>query len=93
MIPILTWIKIGAGALIIAGSGWTLYEWHYKPISHMSKKIEERDLTIKSQDQTIKDLGVQITQLIEHNKVTGFEEYFKGLADANTTIDHTDLVF
>lgn len=92
MIPILTWIKIGAGALIIAGSGWTLYEWHYKPIKEMANKIKDRDLTIRSQDLTIKDLGVQITKLIESNKVTGFEEYFKGLSDANHTID-PDLIF
>jgi len=86
------------GSVAIAGvvfSIWySLNQWHYKPISDRDKTIQSLRQTIKAKDITIENIGTQLQQLMEQNKVTGFEEYFKGKADANFTDSNTsDLVF
>lgn len=86
-------ISVVGFVLLSGGISYSLYTWHYQPIKALTKENKSKSNEIKAQSNTIRDLGVQITQLIEANKVSGFEEYFKGLADANNSINSNDLIF
>ena len=87
----------GSIALVIAliGGGWyILNDWHYAPLKAQKKTISQQIISLQAQGRTIKSLGEQITKIMEENKVTGFEEYFGGYADANNSqINGTDLIF
>ncbi len=79
--------------LALIGSAWyILQDWHYRPLKDNAILITKQKATIKAQNITINNLGVEIVQLIEQNKVAGFESYFTGLADANNTTSD-NLIF
>lgn len=80
-------------ATVIGGAGYFLYDWHYDVISALEEKVTTLEADNKTKDLTIDNLGVQIIQIIEDNKVVGFEEYFNGVADANYTVSDIDLIF
>ena len=95
MIPTKDMIYIGI-ILAMVGSAWYILEdWHYGPIRTLEKENSKLKIENKAQEGTIKNLGIRITELMANNKVIGFEEYFKGLDDANTTIitDNDKLIF
>ena len=82
-------ISLGLGAAY-----YSLYTWHIKPINTLEDANFKQKEVIRSQAITINNLGVQIQTLIEENKVTGFYEYFKGVADEqNNTIISDDYIF
>jgi len=78
-----TYLYIGVAISIIGGAWFFLNSWHFAPIKTFKKNIKKQEEIIKLQNITINNLGVQINKLIESNKVTGFEEYFKGYKDEN----------
>ncbi len=90
-------IKDGIYLAVISaliGSAWyILQDWHYKPLKDNVKIITSQKIIIKTQEITINNLGVEIVQLVEQNKVVGFESYFTGLADANNSTDNNNLIF
>lgn len=94
MIPIKYYIMF-ASVIAIAGGGWyILNDWHYGPLKTCKVELADQGDVIKSKEETIKQLGIKITTIIEANKVTGFEEYFKGLNDANSSqVDHSKFIF
>ena len=74
-------LYVGIGLLILGLFSYFLYSWHYNIIDNLEQEATELRLENKSKDITINNLGVEIVQLIEQNKVTGFEEYFEGGGD------------
>lgn len=93
MNPIVIAKLVGVG-LFVGALVYVVLDFHYWPMKEKDKIIADQEFEIHSQEATIKELGIKITILIEENKVTGFEEYFKGLEDANNTnIDHTKFIF
>ena len=93
MFSIKDYIYVGIIISLIGASWYILRDWHYKPLDVMAQTI----ITLKQENQqkeiTINNLSVQIVELMENNKVTGFEEYFKGVSDANNTIITDKLIF
>lgn len=85
-----------AVAVAVAGSIWyTLNSWHYRPIRALKVQVITLTRENKAKDIVINNLSVQLKRLTEQNKVTGFEEYFKGYKDENiSNITSSDnLVF
>lgn len=59
--------------ILLSAVEW-FYNWHYK-------RIETLEIENNAQARTINNLSVQVQTLIQDNKVTGFEEYYKGYKD------------
>ena len=78
---------------LLASAWYVVRDWHYKPIHLLERQLITVKLDNKAKDITINNLGVQIVQLTENNKVLGFEEYFKGVADANISVVSDKLIF
>ena len=83
----------GVISLLVTGIfSYSLYSWHYGVIGDLKSDVEKLTLSNKAKDNTIKNLGVEIIQLIENNKVVGFEEYFNGFAENNNSFSDS-LIF
>lgn len=81
------------GIIFVVCVVYFLNNWHYAVISNQERYISKQEKTIKSQALTINNLSVQIQQMVEENKVIGFESYFEGIADANNTVISDKLIF
>ena len=77
----------------MASAWYVVDDWHYKPIALLERQVKSLSIDNDAKDITINNLGVQIVQLTENNKISGFEEYFKGVADANVSIVGDKLIF
>ena len=82
---------VGLLGLVSIAAGVFLFKHSYA-ISKLENKNKVLTQAIKSKDLTIHNLGVEIIRLIENNKVIGFEEYFNGLSENNTSYS-ADLLF
>ena len=81
-------------SLVLGAAYYALHIWHFAPIDHLEDTVLEQKEVIRSQAITINNLGVQIQTLVEENKVSGFEEYFEGVAsEQNNTIISDDYIF
>ena len=87
------YIYAGLTAVIIVSFGLFIDHWHYGPIADLKRSQSEMTKTIKHKDIVINDLSVEIQRLVENNKVTGFESYWKGMADANDSVISDKLIF
>lgn len=74
---------------MIAGSWYAVYTWHYGPLNSQANEIVTLRSVSASKDTTINDLGTQIQYLIEHNKVVGYEEFYKGYKDENISVTYS----
>jgi len=83
---------IGAAVFVLGLTGGVIYKYHFEPINNLSKRIDTLIIDNKAKDITINNLGVEIVQLIEQNKIVNFESYFTGLADANNSTSN-NLIF
>ena len=79
----------------MVGMAWYVVDdFHYEPIRLLEGQVAALEATTKVQEITINNLGVEIVQLTENNRIIGFEEYFKVYFYANTTvIDNDKLIF
>lgn len=90
----LLYVKYFASFAVVVAISYALYSWHYRPLKDLEKTNASCQVERTAQETTIKNLGTRITQLIEENRVVGFEEYFKGLEDANNTeVDDSKFIF
>ena len=92
MLSLFTNIKgfIYGGVLIVfaAGVWYMVNQWHYAPIAHLSKLVRQQEVELKAKDLTIHNLSVQLDEMVKQNKITGFEQYWKGYHyDENITIN------
>ncbi len=86
-------IYVGATLFVVGLFSYSLYSWHYSVISDLIETVEIQKEEIHSKDIVINNQAVDMIQLVEDNKVIGFEEYFKGLADANNTVYSDKPIF
>ncbi len=78
---------------LVVGSGWyTINTWHYQPLKEQAILISGQASSLRDKQVIIGNLSVQIQTLIEENRVTGFEEFYKGYQDENIS-DSTDSRF
>ncbi len=83
----------GITLFVVSLLSYSLYSWHYNVISDLEKTVSKQKEEITAKNIVINNQAIELVQLVENNKVTGFEEYFKGLADANNTTYSDKLIF
>jgi len=93
MLPFKGYLYAGVTLCVVSIFSYSLYSWHYSVIDSLEKQLRTAQIDNKAKEITINNLGVQIVQLMENNKITGFESYFKGIADANNTTVSDKLIF
>ena len=86
-------IYAGITMFMVGAFSYFLYSFHYSVLSDLEKTVITQKEEIRSRDIVINNQAVELMQLVEDNQVTGFESYFKGLADANNTTYSDSLVF
>ncbi len=86
IIPMKGYLYAGLTTIALGSVGYFLHDWHYDVISDYKQLVNKQKQTLKAQEITINNLSVQIVELTENNRVTGFEEYFNGMAENNSTI-------
>jgi len=73
--------------IAMVATAWALVDsWHYKPIRVLKEERNSLKTLNKNKDIVINNLSIELVKAIENTKIKGFEEYFKGLADANITV-------
>lgn len=94
MIKGMRWtIYAGLTTIVMGSVSYFLYSWHFNPLSDYEQLVNKQNQTLTAQEITINNLSVQIVELTENNRVTNFEEYFKGIADANNSTVSDKLLF
>ncbi len=83
----------GITLFVVSLLSYSLYSWHYNVISDLEKTVSKQKEEITAKNIVINNQAIELVQLVENNKVIGFEEYFKGLADANNTTYSDKLIF
>ena len=92
LIPLKGALYAGLTAIVLGGSWYILDSLHFGVISDYKHQVAKQKQIITAQEVTINNLSVQIVELIENNKVNGFESYFNGYAEHNDTISE-ELIF
>jgi len=93
MLGVKGYLYAGVTLCVVSLFSYSLYSWHYHVIDNLEKQLKTARHDNKAKEITINNLSVQIVQLMEDNRITGFESYFKGIADANNTIVSDKLIF
>ena len=86
-------IYAGITLFVVGLFTYSLYTWHYSVIDNLEKLVIQKNTEILAKDIVINNQAIELVLLVENNKVIGFEEYFKGLADANNTTYSDKLIF
>lgn len=85
MIGIKYYVYIGIIVALLGSAWYVANTLHFKPIRLLERQLNILIIDNQAKDVTINNLSVDIVQLIENNKIVGFEEYFNGLSENNTT--------
>ena len=93
MFPTKEAIYVGIIVAVLSATWFMVDTLHFKPIRLLERQVVELSQDVKDRDLTINNLGVEIVQLTENNKVTGFEEFWKGYQDENITDVSNDYIF
>ncbi len=80
------------GILLFFASG-VIYKWHYLPLQQFENKLQANKIELSNKDIVINNLSVELQEVVQDNKVIGFEEYFKGFNDENISVDTDKLIF
>ena len=93
MFPTKEAIYVGIIVAVLSATWFISNSLYDKFILLPQRQIVKLNQDVKDRDLAINNLGVEIVQLAEQNKVTGFEEFWKGYQDENITDISNDYIF
>ncbi len=79
--------------ILLVFIGGVIYKWHYLPLQQHEDKLQSNKIELANKDIVINNLSVELQEVVQNNKVVGFEEYFKGFSDENISINTDKLIF